>query len=106
MFLISVLISKLLYTSCGCHVVQVAEENLAKADVSTDISSTRLSRVVIETGISAFAQPAKLLVPLTAFVHSLRIVSLSMQILFNAERIQEATHHVSGVFQGLQIHQS
>ena len=80
--------------------MQVAEENLAKTDVSTDISSPRLSRVVIETGISAFAQPAKLLVPLTAFVHSLRIMSLSLQILFNSERFQGAAHHMSSMSQG------
>ncbi|EIE20508.1 hypothetical protein COCSUDRAFT_57655 [Coccomyxa subellipsoidea C-169] len=51
--------------------------------------------MIIETGISAFAQPAKLLVPLTAFVHSLRIISLSMQIFFNDGHLQAASHHIS-----------
>lgn len=74
------------------NVEQVAEENLAKTDqAATDVSDPKLSRLVIETGISAFAQPAKLLVPLTAFVHSLRIVSLALQIFYN-----NANAHLSG----------
>lgn len=79
-----------------CRLVQVAEENLAKTDqAAPDVSNPKFTRLVVETGISAFAQPAKLLVPLTAFVHSLRIISLALQIFYNNANAHLHGHRMS-----------
>ncbi len=74
----------------------MAEENLVKTDqTAPDVSDPKLTRLVIDTGISAFAQPAKLLVPLTAFVHSLRIVSLALQIFYSNANALVHGHRMS-----------
>lgn len=45
----------------------------------------QVSRLVIESGLSAVAEPARLLVPLAAAAHTLRIVSLAAQILADGQ---------------------
>ena len=46
-----------------------------------DAWHAQVSRLAIESGISAIAAPLRLLMPLAAAAHTLRIVSLTAQIL-------------------------
>lgn len=89
--------SRLFKSTCS-FILQIAEKNIAATAETGEIADKKLSVLVVETGISAFAQPAKFLVPLTAFVHSLRIISLALQIIFLGEHFHLATQHVSSRF--------
>jgi hypothetical protein len=56
----------------------------------------QVSRLVIESGISAVAAPLRVLMPLAAAAHTLRIVSLTAQILGDGRFWgSEVPHHIS-----------
>ena len=58
-----------------------------------------MSRLVLESGLSAVAEPARLLVPLAAAAHTLRIVSLAAQILADGQHWRGVltAHRLGGV---------
>ena len=56
----------------------------------------QVSRLVIESGISAVSAPLRVLMPLAAAAHTLRIVSLTAQILGDGRTWgSEAPKHLS-----------
>ncbi|CAL5229355.1 g12666 [Coccomyxa viridis] len=75
----------------------IAEAGFLEAPTEADVNigEAKVSRLVIESGIAAIDQPAKVLIPATAAAHTIRILSLFAQILLDSDHLHAARHHMS-----------
>lgn len=69
-------------------VLQNTRENIAEGGDIADLADKRVSSLVLEAGVAAVAQPAKYIVPFTALAHTLRILSLSLQIFLEVDHFK------------------
>lgn len=82
-------------------VLQNTRENIAEGGDIADVEDQRVSSLVLEAGVAAVAPPAKYIVPFTALAHTLRILSLSLQILLEVEHFKVTVPKTMSAFQHL-----